>query len=322
MQTSGRKTTLNLKTLNGEGSESTTAIEGLQVVGSKDGSTWIKLPRIYIRKHLPVDKKEVATTDKIEEWDYLKTITSKVMQTDDVEVGLLIGANCMKAFEPTKVIASNNGGPYAYQTRLGWCIVGPISNMVGKDSIGCHCIAVQYAISSKIVDHQFVVEESMKDISLEEMFQKMHQNDFVEKEIININNGLLENMVEISKDNKTRLKTVEESTTKSGDNYVVPLPLKKESLIMPNNRKQAMQRPIYLKRRSKKDPAFFEDYKQLMSNLLVKGYARKMDDLPIGRTWYIPHHGVYHPCKPRKIRLLFVCIADCLIAALRSLEGH
>ena len=58
MQTSGRETTLNLKTLNGERSESITAIEGLQVAGSKDGSTWIKLPRIYTRKHLPVDKKE------------------------------------------------------------------------------------------------------------------------------------------------------------------------------------------------------------------------------------------------------------------------
>ena len=69
MQTSGRKTTLNLKTLNGERFESTTAIEGLQVAKSKDGSTWIKLPRIYIRKHLPVDKKEVATLEKIEKWD-------------------------------------------------------------------------------------------------------------------------------------------------------------------------------------------------------------------------------------------------------------
>ena len=75
MQTSGRKTTLNLKTLHGERSESTTAIEGLQAAGSKDGSTWIKLPRIYTRKHLPIDKKEVATPDKIEEWDYLKTIS-------------------------------------------------------------------------------------------------------------------------------------------------------------------------------------------------------------------------------------------------------
>ena len=58
MQASGRKTTLNLKTLNGERSEFITAIEGLQVAGSRDGSTWIKMPRIYTSKHLPVDKKE------------------------------------------------------------------------------------------------------------------------------------------------------------------------------------------------------------------------------------------------------------------------
>ena len=97
------------------------------------------------------------------------------------------------------VIASSNGGPYVYQTCLGWCNVGPMSNMVGKDSIGCHHIAVQDAISSKIADYQFVLEESMKDISLE-MFQKMHQNDFVAKKVIN-DNGLLENMVEISMHN-------------------------------------------------------------------------------------------------------------------------
>ena len=70
-----------------------------------------------------------------------------------------------------------------------------------------------------------------------------------------------------------------------------------------------MQRLIYLKRRFKNDPAFYEDYKQLMSNVLVKGYARWMDDSPAGRTWYIPHHGVYHPSKPRKIRAVFDCSA-------------
>ena len=101
--------------------------------------------------------------------------------------------------------------------------------MVGEDSVSCHCIAVHDKISSKIADHQFVVEESMKEISLEEMFQKMHQNDFVEKEVISVN-GLLENMVEISKDDKAFLKTVEKSTTNSGDHYVVLL---KENLIMP-----------------------------------------------------------------------------------------
>ena len=81
--------------------------------------------------------------------------------------------------------------------------------MVGKDSVDCHRIAVQDAISSKIANHQFVLEESMKDISLEEMFQKINQNDFFEKKVINVN-GLLENMVEISIDDKAFLKTVEE----------------------------------------------------------------------------------------------------------------
>ena len=75
----------------------------------------------------------------------------------------------------------------------------------------------------------------------------MHQNDFVEKEVININ-GLLEDMVEISKDDKAFLKTVEESTITSGDHYVVPLPFKKENLIMPNNRKQAMQKNLSKKK--------------------------------------------------------------------------
>ena len=103
---------------------------------------------------------------------------SEINRNDDVEVGLLIGANCMKVLEHLKEVASNSGGSYAYQTCLGLCIVGPLSNMVGKDSIGCYHITVQDAIRPPIV-----VEESMKDNSLEEMFNKMHENDFVEREV-------------------------------------------------------------------------------------------------------------------------------------------
>ena len=50
----------------------------------------------------------------------------------------------------------------------------------------------------------------------------MHQNGFVEKEVIKVND-LLKNMVEVSKDDKAFLKAIEESTTKSGDHCVVPL---------------------------------------------------------------------------------------------------
>ena len=30
-----------------------------------------------------------------------------------------------------------------------------------------------------------------------------------------------------------------------------------------------------------------------------------------GQTWYLPHHGVYHPQKPEKIRVVFDCSATC-----------
>ena len=104
-------------------------------------------------------------------------------------------------------------------------------------------------------------------------------------------------MARISEDDKAFLNTVKESKTKSGNHYLVPLPFRKEDLMMPKNSMQAMQRLIYLKRRFNKYPAFFEDYKQFMSNLLVKGYVRRMHDLPVGRTCYILHHGVHYPKK-------------------------
>lgn len=38
-----------------------------------------------------------------------------------------------------------------------------------------------------------------------------------------------------------------------------------------------------------------------------------------GNTWYIPHHGVYHPRKPEKIRVVFDCSAK---FAGTSLNDH
>ena len=71
------------------------------VVGS---NSWMKLPKMYARAELSVDKEEISTPDKIKQWDYLKLITSDITQTDGIKVGLLIGANCMKALESLKVM--------------------------------------------------------------------------------------------------------------------------------------------------------------------------------------------------------------------------
>ena len=104
LQLSGRKTTLNLKTLNIERTESTVLIDGVDVKGVSGNNNMIKLSKMYARTELPVDKEGIATPDKIKQSDYLKVIPSDITQPDGIKVGLLIGANCMKALESLKVM--------------------------------------------------------------------------------------------------------------------------------------------------------------------------------------------------------------------------
>ena len=104
LQLSGRKTTFNLKTLNIERTESKVLIDGMDVKGVSGNNNMIKLSKMYARTELPVDKEGIATPDKIKQSDYLKVIPSDITQPDGIKVGLLIGANCMKALESLKVM--------------------------------------------------------------------------------------------------------------------------------------------------------------------------------------------------------------------------
>ena len=70
------------------------------VKGINGDDNWLMLPRFYARKNLPVDKEEIVTPEEITEWEYLKQITKEIVQSDDMCIGLLIGADCMTAMEP------------------------------------------------------------------------------------------------------------------------------------------------------------------------------------------------------------------------------
>ena len=61
------------------------------------------------------------------------------------------------------------------------------------------------------------------------------------------------------------------------------------------------------------------DYKGFMDDLIKKGDAEKSTkEAPEGRTWYIPHHGMYHPNKPTKIRVVFDCSAEFMEVSLNK----
>ena len=254
-------------------------------------SSWLALPKLFSRREILVDKEEIATPTKIREWEYLQPISNEIVQNDDVHVGLLIGVNCMKALEPTRILQSQNGGPYAYKTKLGWCVVGPINCTTKNCSTSCNRVAVKDVPSSKLGSHHLTAEDSVKDISLEEMFQRMYKQDFSESETA-VSDSVLQNISEISCDDRKFLDIVERGTVKRNGHDVVPLPFHDKELVMTNNKQQAVKRLMGLKRKFIKDNKFFLDYKKYINNLLEKDYTRRCNGTPTGKTWYISHHAV------------------------------
>ena len=107
------KIILNLKTFHGKKTEITMVVEGVKVTGMSADDSLLSLPKLYTRMEIPVDKEEIPTPAKIKEWKHQRSISNENVQRDDVQVVLLIDANCMKALESTRIIHSKAGGPYA-----------------------------------------------------------------------------------------------------------------------------------------------------------------------------------------------------------------
>ena len=97
---------------------------------------------------------------------------------------------------------------------------------------------------------------------------------------------------------------------KVGNHYQKPLPLKNPDVKLPNSRKVAERRLLYLKKRLMKDGRFYQQYTELRQEILKKGYAKESKSNQDGRVWYLSHHGVYHPRKPGKIRFVFDCSSE------------
>ena len=129
----GRKTSITVKTMNGEVPKSSEVLEDLEKAQTSNGNTervWVKLCYTYAQEDLPMDSNKVAAINKIRMWDYLGKIKAEINANGNIEVTLLIGANCVKTLVPREIIASNCGGPYALGTLLGCTIVGLIYNLI------------------------------------------------------------------------------------------------------------------------------------------------------------------------------------------------
>ena len=143
---------------------------------------------------------------------------------------------------------------------------------------------------------------------LKEMLIKVFNNDFSET---HYPKNEKKEQPRLSQEDKQFIKRMDENVKFIDGHYELPLPLKNPDIHVPNNLPQAIKRLDYLKRKMLKNEKFKNDYAAFMKNIIEKGYAKRVKNAANkpGKTWYIPHHGVYHPKKPEKIRVVFDCSA-------------
>ena len=207
------------------------------------------------------------------------------MPKSDCGVGLLIGYNSPKALTPREVIPSDGYGPFAQKTDLGWGIIGLIrdnSNSSAIDGGG-------YG--------QIVLKTTAKEmISPQEVYK------FFGREEGSCDDG------KFSQDDVKFMKLMDEGVTKTADkHYQMPLPFRDSNVTPANNKFMAVQRLKALTKRFRKDPKHWEQYVKVIKGLVDKGYAELVPESELNEdtvAYYLPHHGVYNPNKPGKLRVV------------------
>lgn len=276
----GKRRQVQLQTMTDERTVKTVLINGLEVT-DLSGKSCIPLPGVYVQPSIPVARDEITRQHDLERWSYLHDVQ---IQEIDADVGLLIGNNVPKALEPLEVVNSQEDGPFACRSMLGWMVYGCATNE---------------RYTSRIDSFRVCMKED-----IQQQLDKLYNTDFSER--------LTDDREERSLEDKAFMREVEGSTKLCEGHFQIRLPFKGDDVSMPNNRVLAEQRLAHLKRKFQKQPDFYQKYKECMEANMNKGYIEEIQERDLqgteGRIWYLPHHGVKHPQK-EKLRVVYDCSA-------------
>ena len=247
------------------------------------------MPPTYTIRKIPQSRSDVPDYKLLNNWQHLSSLELPELEIE--RVGILIGCDCPQAMEPWEVIHSQNGGPYALKTILGWTVVGPRSQR--KPSSG----------RKKQVNRIEVYNDE-----IEKLLVAMYNNDFTETN---------DDEHSLSQEDKQWKSKVNTSIKLVDGRYEIELPFKESIVRFPNNRRLAERRAEGLKKRFIRNPEMHVRYTDYMKQLLIDNHAEVVPNLTIDNSienilenvWYLPHHGVQHPSKPEKTRVVFDCSA-------------
>ncbi|XP_071959793.1 uncharacterized protein [Antedon mediterranea] len=284
----GRNECITIDTMGSTYRLTTKAVKGLKVTSLDNRNMETVIHTAYTKSNLPIQKAHFPKQSDIDKWPHLQGV--QIPQIDKgKEVGLLIGMGVASAYTPLEVKTGPIDAPHATRTNLRWIVW----NLIGNHESS-------HPYPANIVGRN--VEKSTYD-TLEKLVKRSTEIDFPESGLDLTQNHSVED--------KLFLRKLNESIVKGPDNhFTISLPFRRNEVVMPDNRLQAVKRLESLCRRLKADKPYAMEYINYMDELLTKGYAERVPPDEIiqdGHKWYIPHHGVYNPQKPGKLRVVFVC---------------
>jgi hypothetical protein len=281
----GTPTILKLSTMTADGDVMTSKrVKGLTVRGFECDSG-VPLPVVFTHSSIPAQTDCIPTPNVANHWPYLRPIVNHLMPKTDCPIGVLIGYNCPRALMPREVIPSVGDGPFAQRTDLGWGIVGPTGKLEDDEF---------HHVCSKVSGSFIALRTSAKEvINPQDLLQFFGREE-----------GYVHNK-NYSQEDTRFISLMESSISKQDGHYMMPLPWRDVNSLPEDNKSVALSRLKSLTKQFTRKPEYFNHYKAFMTDLLDKGYAEVVseseEDNP---AYYLPHHGVYNPSKPGKLRVV------------------
>ncbi|KAK3737845.1 hypothetical protein QZH41_004783 [Actinostola sp. cb2023] len=292
-------------------------VKGL-VLKNLERDVRIPLPKLFTRESIPFKSSQIPKPEVAMQWSHLKGIAGNIMPyRADLEVGMLIGTNCPKAIKPREILPGSDNDPYGIRTDLGWGIVGRVCRSPPKEEDEHSTCAHRTVITEQVAPDKdetlpqgtrFAIESRFKEVFSPTQVLEMFEMDFHEK-------TETKGTLSLSVEDRKFIDIVKKGIHKREDgHYEMPLPLRSQNVELPNNRGQAFRRLLHLKARFKRDTRYYKDYNGFMEKVITD-CAEKVPENTCepkndnGKLNYVAHHGVYHPKKKDKIRVVFDCSA-------------
>ena len=268
-------------------------------VRAADSDQVVRVPLVYSQTDIDVDKRQIPTNAIVSTIPHLCHLSPHFSPLLDAPVALLLGVNAAEAFKPLEVVSGESGQPFALRTRLGWGLVGEVyspssTETEHAESEGC----LKSSSERTLVTVDSLKCFRTKDTTNERLIELIERDFTCSDEIT------------VSQDDHKFLKILSDGIKLNSEgHYEMPLPFRDGNPQLPYNRHVALRRLHGLKRKFLANTEHFKLYQDFVSEMLNKGDAEQVprEEIDAKAVWYIPHHGVYNPTKPGKIRVVFDC---------------